>query len=120
MHVIWHLKAACFHVGNEIFFEIDNRPGSSEPAKEVCRACPVIGDCLAHALSFPEEDGVWGGTTPDGRKWFRRYLRAYDLEPTPELCRIEVVEGFFRLTQDEQRAIIRRRERANHFKRRSA
>ena len=30
-------------------------------AKSICRACPVIDQCLAHALRIPEPYGIWGG-----------------------------------------------------------
>jgi WhiB family redox-sensing transcriptional regulator len=37
-------------------------------AKAVCRQCPVVGDCLSHALDHGERDGIWGGLTPDERR----------------------------------------------------
>jgi WhiB family redox-sensing transcriptional regulator len=46
-------------------------------AKAICRACPVLDDCLFHALELPEVAGTWGGMTDlergrlqgKGRKW---------------------------------------------------
>lgn len=32
-------------------------------AKAICRTCPVLDDCLFHALEFPETAGTWGGMT---------------------------------------------------------
>lgn len=36
-------------------------------AKDICRTCPVILKCRAHALSQPELEGVWGGLGEDER-----------------------------------------------------
>jgi len=36
-------------------------------AKRVCAACPVRLDCLSHAVAVGEQDGIWGGLTPDER-----------------------------------------------------
>jgi WhiB family redox-sensing transcriptional regulator len=36
-------------------------------AKAVCRACPAIAECLAHALRVQEPYGIWGGKSEDER-----------------------------------------------------
>lgn len=41
-------------------------PASSSPvvwltAKRVCATCPVRTECLDHAITHRETDGVWGG-----------------------------------------------------------
>jgi hypothetical protein len=38
-------------------------------ARKLCAGCPALNACLAANLHEP--DGVWGGTTPDGRKRLR-------------------------------------------------
>jgi hypothetical protein len=43
-----------------------NRPRGA--GKNVCRACPVVAQCRAHALAVHEPYGVWGGLTADERK----------------------------------------------------
>lgn len=56
-------------------------------AKVVCRACPVIAECLADALDNRTEFGVWGGMTererrallrrrPEVRSWAALFARA--------------------------------------------
>lgn len=56
-------------------------------AKVVCRACPVIAECLADALDNRTEFGVWGGMTererrallrrrPDVPSWAALFARA--------------------------------------------
>ena len=39
----------------------DERQSRIQNAKEVCRTCSVIVQCLAHALRIPEPYGIWGG-----------------------------------------------------------
>lgn len=34
--------------------------------------CEVREQCLRHAITWPEEHGVWGGTTPEERVRLRR------------------------------------------------
>ena len=41
-------------------------------AKLVCARCPVLEPCRTHALSLPEEEGVWGGMTAEERSTLRR------------------------------------------------
>lgn len=43
-------------------------------AKEVCRTCPYMAECLEWALKY-EEFGVWGGTSPEDRKTMKRSRR---------------------------------------------
>ena len=38
-------------------------------ARKLCAGCPALNACLAANLHEP--DGIWGGTTPDGRKRLR-------------------------------------------------
>jgi len=71
---IWHLEASCKDIKedkkDETFFgEKDStvRPAMNmkqiKKAKDICRTCPVITECLAFALSSKEGYGVWGGTS---------------------------------------------------------
>jgi WhiB family redox-sensing transcriptional regulator len=50
-----------------------------EEAKQVCAVCPVTADCLSWALRAGEPAGIWGGTTPEER----RYLRLKPLPTAP-------------------------------------
>ena len=72
----WHERAACHqHPESEAFFG-DER-SQKNIAITVCRTCPVVDECLQHALDERETEGVWGGTTPDQRKdLLRRRRRA--------------------------------------------
>jgi WhiB family redox-sensing transcriptional regulator len=46
---------------------------SERQAKEICKECPLIKDCLAYALKY-DEHGIWGGTTEQDREKIRRSL----------------------------------------------
>ena len=71
-HWEWQLDAACRGMDSSTFF---HPPGERDPAREdraarakaVCRLCPVIADCLNHALQVREPFGVWGGHSEDER-----------------------------------------------------
>lgn len=42
-----------------------------EQARNICRRCPALRDCLAWALTH-KEHGIWAGTTPEQRAELRR------------------------------------------------
>ena len=69
----WQQDAKCAGVETEKFFlpyavRNSEKQRLNAEAKAVCAGCPVIEQCLSHALSVPEEFGVWGGLTPEERK----------------------------------------------------
>jgi WhiB family redox-sensing transcriptional regulator len=78
----WTDLAACRGVDPEIFFPVSTAGPALEDvaeAKRVCAGCPVTADCLSWALRAGESAGIWGGTTPDER----RYLRLKPLPAAP-------------------------------------
>jgi WhiB family transcriptional regulator, redox-sensing transcriptional regulator len=44
----------------------------AERAMAICRICPVRERCLQWALDNGEREGIWGGTTPGGRRQLRK------------------------------------------------
>ncbi|MDA2813629.1 WhiB family transcriptional regulator [Nocardiopsis sp. RSe5-2] len=73
----WVRQGACRQYDPELFFPVSTAgPGSQTTslAKAVCRSCPVRQECLRWALRAGEADGVWGGTTPEERRYMRRDL----------------------------------------------
>ena len=40
---------------------------AARTARQVCEVCPVRTRCLAAALLYGEEYGIWGGLDPDER-----------------------------------------------------
>jgi WhiB family transcriptional regulator, redox-sensing transcriptional regulator len=71
----WQDQAQCRHLSVALFFEPDTSRGGhreehERQAKQVCLGCPVIRECLEHALAA-EEHGVWGGLTARERAELR-------------------------------------------------
>lgn len=66
----WTERAACGYEDPEIFYPL--RGQSPLPAKQICCGCPVRALCLDEALARNETDGVWGGLTPEERRWQRQ------------------------------------------------
>ncbi|MQA84799.1 MAG: WhiB family transcriptional regulator [Streptosporangiales bacterium] len=70
----WTELAACRGVDPELFYPIGTAGPALEQvaaAKAVCARCPVRDECLEWALRTGEPHGVWGGTTPEERRYLR-------------------------------------------------
>lgn len=67
----WLSAAACHGQGRLFYNEVDEprriRRTKERHAKRICARCPVVNECLEHALIRPERYGIWGGTTADER-----------------------------------------------------
>lgn len=73
----WQMRAACRDVDSVVFFHPANERGPAArsrdaTAKRICAGCPVVDDCLRHALDVQEPYGVWGGLTTPERDAIRR------------------------------------------------
>lgn len=66
----WAAFAACAGHEGMAFFPQNKREEVS--ALAICAACPVVDDCLDHALATNERFGIWGGTTEKQRKQLSR------------------------------------------------
>ena len=66
----WQSRANCMGVDPELFFP--ERGSSTREAKEVCRGCVVLEDCLEYALANSEKFGIWGGMSERERRRVRR------------------------------------------------
>lgn len=66
----WAVFAACKEEQSMKFFP-QNREEERE-ALAICSICPVVEDCLQHALESKERFGVWGGTTERQRRKLSR------------------------------------------------
>ena len=60
---VWVSNPTCF---------FPERGASTREAKEVCRGCVVLGDCLEYALDHGEKFGIWGGMSERERRRLRR------------------------------------------------
>lgn len=93
----WQDQAVCASMPEDLFFPPDLTTEPAQQSREamharrvretraklICARCPVIDPCRAHALSLPEEDGVWGGLTAEERGDILRTSPTI----TPELLR---------------------------------
>ena len=77
----WQRQGACKGTTGDLFFHEGNEDTNSA-AKTLCRQCPVVLECLRHALLNREEHGIWGGLTTRERRWARLpRLRGWDTIP---------------------------------------
>lgn len=71
----WRSRAACRDADPEAFFPIGEFGQAAqrqiEDAKSVCQSCPVVVECLEFAVAAGEQDGVWGGKTPNERRQYK-------------------------------------------------
>lgn len=74
-HWAWQYRADCRGSSVDVFFPSEaelehplHRAASAQAAKLICDGCPVVRQCLDHALAVPERFGVWGGLTPRERQ----------------------------------------------------
>lgn len=72
----WTEEALCAQVDPDSWYP--EKGGSTAPAKRICRRCPVIEECLAHALANGERFGIWGGKSERERRRMHERKR-----PTP-------------------------------------
>ncbi len=76
----WTEYAACSGVEDpELFFPLVYGQASVmqvSRAKEICRRCIAREECLSWALRAGEPDGIWGGATPEERRYLRRRVAA--------------------------------------------
>ncbi|MFC6880456.1 MULTISPECIES: WhiB family transcriptional regulator [Actinomadura] len=76
----WTDHAICRGADPDLFFPIgytaEVLQEQQRAAKAICANCPVTADCLSWALRVGEPDGIWGGTTPEERRYLRRSTEA--------------------------------------------
>ena len=68
----WQFEGACRDADPELFFSPESERGPRRRAREraaktFCARCPVVRQCLEHALMVKEPYGVWGGLTTGER-----------------------------------------------------
>ena len=63
----WQLQDRCLGYPSDVFFPAGHgrqgRRRREEYAKKICRDCPILARCRAHALKTPELYGVWRAMT---------------------------------------------------------
>lgn len=73
----WQHRGACRGVDPETFFSPETERGPRRrnreaQAKALCARCPVVVECLDHALTVREQFGVWGGLNQTEREHLLR------------------------------------------------
>lgn len=81
----WQPKGACADRSSSLWFEDANSPKTRQ-AEAICETCPVLRTCLAAALVYAEEYGVWGGIPACKRR--------------PLIARLAVGEGLSSVLDD--------------------
>lgn len=71
----WKAYGICRQTDAELWFA-DTSHRIHVRAASICHDCPVRRPCLAWALVFDEDFGVWGGLSPAERSPLRRRLAA--------------------------------------------
>ena len=73
----WREQAACKGQPIELFFPERGGEGvtNTRKAREFCRICPVVEECLEYGLQFNDRHGVYGNTTPMQRRKIKRTLK---------------------------------------------
>lgn len=66
----WIGAAACKGMDTSLFFPETGDSKQAVEAKNVCRGCPVRGECLNYAI-LNREIGIWGGTSGIDRRKIR-------------------------------------------------
>jgi WhiB family redox-sensing transcriptional regulator len=64
----------CRNYPPDVFFPSDGV--GVDRARKICAGCPVMSQCLEHALEFRIEHGVWGGCSERERRRILKRRRA--------------------------------------------
>lgn len=72
----WVHQAVCTQTDPELFWPENSNPRGIKAAQEICLTCPVISDCLQYAIDTKQNQGIWGGLTPAGRRAWSQMTEA--------------------------------------------
>lgn len=74
----WQDHAKCIDTDPTLFYPGQGSNGQVSTAKRFCKGqdgtavCPVLDECLDHAMAHDERFGVWGGTSERERRKLRK------------------------------------------------
>ena len=81
----WVTDGNCTEDTAERFFV--DKTGNPEPAKNMCRTCPVIQRCAEYALNHPTYVyGIWGGLTEEERDVLRKKKGIRTIPTATSIC----------------------------------
>lgn len=89
----WMEDAACRGADPELWFPVGYGEPSkvqTQQAKAVCRRCPVEKTCLTWAIRTGQQDGIWGGRTPEERRAIRLQVISPDQAPHQPAANFQV------------------------------
>ncbi len=72
-------RGSCLTEDPELFFPVGSKDPNIANALKICGGCDVRQLCLDWAMLKPQQDGIWGGTTPEERIRVRREERERSL-----------------------------------------
>lgn len=82
----WTNSAACVDAPDlDIFFVDERHTKTIEEAKRYCKVCPVKKTCLLFGLTFPNDPGIFGGTTLEERKRMKVLMPDLEHQLTSDL-----------------------------------
>lgn len=58
-------EANCASTDPDLFFPKNGDSKASKKALKICALCTISTACLQYAIENDEEDGIWGGATPN-------------------------------------------------------
>jgi WhiB family transcriptional regulator, redox-sensing transcriptional regulator len=67
----WKDRAACHGLPDEYFFP-PPKVRVLDQTRRICGSCEVRKECLAYALHYSEDDGIWGGLSEAERRALKR------------------------------------------------
>lgn len=76
----WAKQGACRTHPPDLFFP--TRGADVTLPQSICASCPVREPCATYAAPWPGLQGVWGGTTAQERRTWRRQHPGYRLTRT--------------------------------------
>ena len=108
----WIHDALCAQIGTpELWFPA--KGGTAEPAKNICRDCPVQPQCLDYGMD--QEFGIYGGYSPRERRAMRHGHYSVDCETPliyPRAKRCRTCANIRRRRQHLEHNLTRERARA--------
>ena len=72
----WTQRGACKGADPGLFFGHSKAPKTQDIRRRMlCAGCPVLAECRAYAMRYPDIRGFWGGMSEQERRDERARLR---------------------------------------------
>lgn len=112
-HWDWQTDAACRGMDSDTFFHppaerARDRRARINAAKRICAMCPVLQQCLAHALETQEPYGIWGGQSENERAAMLGLQSLRYPAPRKPRPRTQIVEDVIAAELDDASGFVQR------------